>query len=46
MQEAGPERNPNIGLDSLIEALLDPVARRARQQALEAYSDQNVDRAT
>lgn len=36
MQRAGPERNPNIRLDALVEALLDPIGRRARQQALEA----------
>jgi hypothetical protein len=36
MQEGGRERNPNTGLGGLVEALLEPVARRARQQALEA----------
>lgn len=34
VQEAGRERNPNTDLDGLVEALLDPVGRRARQQAL------------
>jgi hypothetical protein len=34
MQEAGRERNPNTGVEVLVVALLEPVARRARQQAL------------
>jgi hypothetical protein len=36
MRESGPERNPNTGVEGLIEALLEPVARRARREALEA----------
>jgi hypothetical protein len=34
MREAGRERNPNTGMEALIVALLEPVARRARRQAL------------
>lgn len=34
MQEAGRERNPNTGMEALVVALLEPVARRARRQAL------------
>jgi hypothetical protein len=35
MQEAGRERNPNAHLERLVEALLEPVERRARQEALD-----------
>jgi hypothetical protein len=41
MQEAGRERNPNIGLDALVETLLNPVLRKARQRALAADSQPN-----
>jgi hypothetical protein len=34
MQEAVCERNPKMDLDTLVEALLDPMGRRARQRAL------------
>jgi hypothetical protein len=33
-KEAGRERNPNVYPVSLVAALLDPVARRARRLAL------------
>jgi hypothetical protein len=29
-----PERNPDTGMEALVVALLEPVARRARRQAL------------
>jgi hypothetical protein len=38
MQEAGRERNPNAGLEMLVQELVDPVGRRVRQQALEALA--------
>lgn len=34
VQEAGRGRNPNAHLERLVEALLEPVARRARQEGL------------
>ncbi len=34
MQEPGRGRNPNAHLERLVEALLEPVAQRARRQAL------------
>jgi len=34
MQEAGRERNPSTGMEALVVALLEPVAWRARRQAL------------
>jgi len=34
MREPGRERNPNMGMEGLVEALLEPVARRARREAL------------
>jgi hypothetical protein len=36
MRESGRERNPNMSVEGLVETLLDPVARRARQEALRA----------
>jgi hypothetical protein len=36
MQEAGREQKPYGHLGRLVEVLLEPVARRARQEALEA----------
>jgi hypothetical protein len=34
MQEPVCERSPNTGMEALVVALLEPVARRARRQAL------------
>jgi hypothetical protein len=34
LREAGRERNPDAHLERLVEALLEPVARRAQRQAL------------
>lgn len=34
MRATGPEQKPNADLEALAEALLEPVARRARQGAL------------
>ena len=39
VQEAVRERNPNVDMDALVEALLDPVAQRARQLALRPQRD-------
>jgi hypothetical protein len=36
MCAAGREQNPNVLLAGLVEALLEPVSRRARQEALRA----------
>lgn len=36
MRESGREPNPNLDMGRLVEALLEPVARHARQQALAA----------
>jgi hypothetical protein len=36
MQEAGREQKPYAHLERLVEALLEPVARRARREALDA----------
>lgn len=34
MPEPEPERNPNMGVEAVVEALLEPVGRRARREAL------------
>jgi hypothetical protein len=36
LRATGPEQNPNGSLEALAETLLEPVARRARQAALQA----------
>ena len=42
VRESGPEQNPKVHVEALVEALLEPLGRKQRQELFEALSTERT----